>query len=392
MDEKKTKKVTVSKTKSTKVVDSVKEDSSVVKTKANVARSKKATIGLKNKKEATKALSKNKNVKTKKVTQKKKDPLKNINIVRKIEPVKEEKEKKVVVKKPKKAAAKKEEKTKLVLPKEWTVQNKPKKQVKKHKEFTNTNTLTNIFKNKLFEEVDEKEYQEEKKEKKEKRKKILIILGIVVAVLLIGGLILIKVNSSFKKQLALYDPYSIGQKITLKDDSIWYVVEDSGKNSDEVKILKETTIDIDGDNKITDKDKMKYNEEDKAEYNLTLKESGPYYLDNSYKKILEEKVGSVESIGMLTTKEFIKIRDRMGYSDEWSDGNWLANKSLGNWWIESVQNQKVFAVSPNGSFKLFYAKSYNYLRPTIVIKKEKIKVIKEETPKEENKTENEKKD
>lgn len=392
MDEKKTKKVTVSKTKSTKVVDSVKEDSSVVKTKANVSRSKKATIGLKNKKEATKALSKNKNVKTKKVTQKKKDPLKNINIVRKIEPVKEEKEKKVVVKKTKKTTAKKEEKTKLVLPKEWTVQNKPKKQVKKHKEFTNTNTLTNIFKNKLFEEVDEKEYQEEKKEKKEKRKKILIILGIVVAVLLIGGLILIKVNSSFKKQLALYDPYSIGQKITLKDDSIWYVVEDSGKNSDEVKLLKETTIDTDGDNKITDKDKMKYNEEDKAEYNLTLKESGPYYLDNSYKKILEEKVGSVESIGMLTTKEFIKIRDRMGYSDEWSDGNWLANKSLGNWWIESVQNQKVFAVSPNGSFKLFYAKSYNYLRPTIVIKKEKIKVIKEETPKEENKTENEKKD
>ena len=369
------------------------EESSIEEVKKVVTRPKKTTIGLKNKKEATKALSKPKapTAKSKKPVAKKKDPYKNINIiVKNTEPPKEEKKKKVVKKKSTKV---KEEKTKLVLPKEWTpVEKKPKKSTHKTKEFTNTNTLTNIFKKSLFEEVDEQEYQKEKQIKKEKRKKKLIIFGIIAAVVVIAVLILLKVSSSFKKQLALYDKYQIGEKVTLNDDSIWYVVSDSGANDDKVKLLKETIVDKNNDNKFDDNDKMSYNKDDKAEYDSSLEETGPYYLDHDYKKALEEKVGKIESIGLLTTKEFIKIRERMGYSDEWSDGNWLANYKLGNWWIESEQNQKVFAVSPDGSFKLFYAKTNNYLRPTIVIKKELIKVEKEEPVENDKLENNEKKD
>ena len=364
------------------------EESSIEEVKKVVTKPKKTTIGLKNKKEATKALSKPKasTAKSKKPVAKKKDPYKNINIiVKNTEPPKEEKKKKVVKKKTTKV---KEEKTKLVLPKEWTpVEKKPKKSTHKTKEFTNTNTLTNIFKKSLFEEVDEQEYQKEKQIKKEKRKKKLIIFGIIAAVVVIAVLILLKVSSSFKKQLALYDKYQIGEKVTLNDDSIWYVVSDSGANDDKVKLLKETIVDKNNDNKFDDNDKMSYNKDDKAEYDSSLEETGPYYLDHDYKKALEEKVGKIESISLLTTKEFIKIRERMGYSDEWSDGNWLANYKLGNWWIESEQNQKVFAVSPDGSFKLFHANTKNYLRPTIVIKKELIKVEKEE-PVENDKLEN----
>ena len=388
-NKKKTNRVKVSKP----VTVNPNEESSIEEVKKVVTRPKKTTIGIKNKKEATKALSKPKaaTAKSKKTVAKKKDPYKNINIITKnTEPPKEEKKKKVVKKKTTKV---KEEKTKLVLPKEWTpVEKKPKKSTHKTKEFTNTNTLTNIFKKSLFEEVDEQEYQKEKQVKKEKRKKELIIFGIIAAVAVIAVLILLKVSSSFKKQLALYDKYQIGEKVTLNDDSIWYVVSDSGANDDKVKLLKETIVDKNTDNKFDDNDKMNYNKDDKAEYDVSLEETGPYYLDHDYKKALEEKIGKIDSIGLLTTKEFIKIRERMGYSDEWSDGNWLANYKLGNWWIESEQNQKVFAVSPNGSFKLFHANTKNYLRPTIVIKKEYIKVEKEEPVENDKLENNEKKD
>ncbi len=388
-NKKKTNRVKVSKP----VTVNPNEESSIEEVKKVVTKPKKTTIGLKNKKEATKALSKPKTAtaKSKKPVAKKKDPYKNINIIIKnTEPPKEEKKKKVVKKKTTKV---KEEKTKLVLPKEWTpVEKKPKKSTHKTKEFTNTNTLTNIFKKSLFEEVDEQEYQKEKQVKKEKRKKELIIFGIIAAIVVIAVLILLKVSSSFKKQLALYDKYQIGEKVTLNDDSIWYVVSDSGANDDKVKLLKETIVDKNTDNKFDDSDKMNYNKDDKAEYDVSLEETGPYYLDHDYKKALEEKIGKIDSIGLLTTKEFIKIRERMGYSDEWSDGNWLANYKLGNWWIESEQNQKVFAVSPNGSFKLFHANTKNYLRPTIVIKKEYIKAEKEEPVENDKLENNEKKD
>ena len=358
---------------------------------------KKVTISLKNKKEIAKALSKPKTqsakTKAKQVASKKaskKDPLKNVNVITKKEEPKTEEPKKKVVKE-KKSSKKKEEKTKLVLPKEWTAIKKNKKTEKKEKEFTNTNTLTNMFKKSIFEEVDEKAYQEQKKVKKVKRKKHILIFLIVVIILVGVGLALLKYNDFVKEQLAVYDVYKIGDKITLKDESVWYVIADSDAHSDSIKILKESHIDINGDGQINDKDKMQYNKNDVAEYDDQVEGNSAYYLSHDYMTYLEKNVGHVEEVGLLDSKEFVKVRQRLGYGDEWSEGNWLANSKLGNWWIESEQNQKVFAVSPNGSFKLFYAKSYNYVRPTIVIKKELVIAEKEE-PIEENIDNSEKKD
>ena len=384
-----------------------------------VVKPKKATVSLKNKKEAAKALSKSKATpaKTKKKAVKK-DVLKNVNIVSKEEPKlpveeekkeerqteskqelkakrkedraakkaekkkkREEKKKLKQEKKKAKSSKKKEEKPKIVLPKEWAEVGKKKKSEKKESEFTNTNTLTNMFKKSLFEEVDEQTYREEKKKKKAKRKKRILFFLVLAVILIVTGLFLLKYNDFVKKQLAVYNVYNIGDRVLLEDDSVWYVVEDSDAHSDVVKLLKETAIDITGDNQITEKDKMKYNMDNKAEYDIESKGSGPYYINKDYKIELEKKVGHIESIGLLETKEFIKIRDRMEYGDEWSEGNWLANSKLGNWWIESEQNQKVFAVSPNGSFKLYYAKAYNFVRPVIVVKKDMIKPEESETVK-----------
>lgn len=403
-----------------KVVEIEKPVEVVKEEPKKVVKPKKATINLKNKKEAAKALSKSKATPAKaKKKPVKKDILKNVNIIPKEEPKlpveeekkkeeaptenkqelkakrKEERAKKRAEKKKKKeekkrlkqekkkakAPKKKEEKPKIVLPKEWAEVGKNKRSEKKETEFTNTNTLTNMFKKSLFEEVDEQTYKEEKKKKKEKRKKRIIVFLIIAVVLVVAGYLLLKYNDFVKKQLAVYDVYNIGDKVSLEDDSVWYVVEDSDAHSDTVKLLKETAIDITGDDQITEKDKMKYNMDNKAEYDIESKGSGPYYINRDYKTELEKKVGHIESIGLLETKEFIKIRDRMEFGDEWSEGNWLANSKLGNWWIESEQNQKVFAVSPNGSFKLYYAKSYNFIRPVIIVKKDLIKPEESDTVK-----------
>ena len=378
----------------TETKEAVKQEEKKVVKKATA----KKSINLKNKKEATKALSKTtkQSAKAKQASKKKvvkKDPLKDVNIIKpikeevKTEPKKESK--KELKRKEKKRSKVKEEKTKLVLPKEWTKVSDKKKKEKKEKEFSDTNTLTDIFKRSLFEEVDEQQYQEQKKVKKKKRKKNFLIFLLVVTALFVAVLLLIKYNDTVKKTLAVYDPYKIGDKVKLKDKSVWYVIEDSDAHEDTVRLLKATVIDINDDNKIDNKDRLRYNPDNKAEYDPKVKNSVAYYLENEYRKKLEDKVGSVEEVTILETKEYVRVRRAMNFPDEWSQGNWLASSSLGYWWIISELNSKVFVVAPNGTFKLYSANSYNKVRPVIEIKKESI--LKEEKPKEETK-ETQKKD
>ena len=385
----------------TETKEAVKQEEKKVVKKATA----KKSINLKNKKEATKALSKTtkQSAKAKQASKKKvvkKDPLKDVNIIKpikeevKTEPKKESKKElkrkdKKLKKEEKKRSKEKTEKTKLVLPKEWTKVSDKKKSEKKEKEFSDTNTLTDIFKRSLFEEVDEQQYQEQKKVKKKKRKKNFLIFLIIVAAVFVIGLILIKYNDTVKKTLAVYDPYKIGDKVKLKDKSVWYVIEDSDAHEDTVRLLKEGVIDFNDDNKIDNKDRIKYNANNKAEYDPKVKNSVAYYLENEYRKKLEDKVGSVEEVTILETKEYVRVRRAMNFPDEWSQGNWLASSSLGYWWIISELNSKVFVVAPNGTFKLYSANSYNKVRPVIEIKKESI--LKEEKPKEETK-ETQKKD
>ena len=73
----------------------------------------------------------------------------------------------------------------------------------------------------------------------------------------------------------------------------------------------------------------------------------------------------------------------MGYGYEWSEGNWLANPSLGNWWITSAEDAKIYStenkiyvVTKNGTYKLCNADTANYIRPVITISKNMIEEYK----------------
>ena len=280
----------------------------------------------------------------------------------------------------KKKPTKKElEKNKIILPKEWKEINRKTKE----QEISNDKFSSKI-KHSIFEELDEKSFVAKKKEEKEQLKKSIIVLLIIIITIALAVFILYNYNDFVKKQLAVYDIYEIGDKVELKDNSIWYVVENSDSKSETVKLLKDTPVDINDDSKLDINDTIKYNSNNIPEYDVTLADSVGNYLSENYKLKLQEKIGAIEAISLLTSKEFVKIRNKMGFGYEWSEGNWLANNDIGTWWIISKQNEKVYCVTSIGSYKLQSPISPNYVRPTIVIKKANITTKVEEKTNEED--------
>lgn len=335
-------------------------------------------INIKNKKEATKTIEAKKNhiTKQKKVSStKKKQSIKTNKTETKSTKngeleIKKKKSKLIDTKKKKTTKnTKKEEKAKLVLPKEWQ-QIKPTSKKKKNAIKKEPENLSSRLKSKIFEEIDEQQLIEEKKKNKVKAKKNLIKLAILLVLILVVGIFLNEYKKEIEKNLKIYTVYATGDKIVLKDNSVWYVIEDSDNQTSTVKLLKETQIDINGDGKFDGSDKKKYNSTNKDLYDIDDKDSVAYFLENEYKSKLEEQIGKIESISILTSKEFVKARGKMGYGYEWSEGNWLANSSLGIWWINSSQNGKVYAVTKIGSYKLYSANVSHFVRPVIIMNKD----------------------
>lgn len=344
-------------------------------------------INIKNKKVATKVLSKTNNNKTKKSSPKKpqKDEKKEIKQeikqeikkedkqkVQKKKIVKEEKAKKIVKKKPTKQEI---EKNKLLIPKQW--QNiKTNSKVTKIKN-SNDNKLGGL-KGSIFEEIDENAYQINKKKNRENLKKTAIISIIIIALIATIIIVLLKYNNDITEKLKKYDIFSIGDKVTLQDGSLWYVVADSKDTESTVKIISDTILDLDKNDVKDSKDRKKYHEQGLDIYDVKDENSVAYFLNNDYKQEEEEKVGKIEEVNLLTSKEYVKIRERMGFGYEWSEGNWLANKDLNSWWIISSQNEKVYVVTYKGTYKLTKPGSVNFIRPVITIKKEQITKLSEQ--------------
>ena len=260
------------------------------------------------------------------------------------------------------------EKPKLIIPKEWQEINK---NVKKEKETeVPTNKIKGKLRSSIFEEIDEQTYLLKKQKEKDNIKKTFLIILIIAVIIALGIYLFFKFNDNLRKQLEKYELFTIGTKVQLKDESIWYVVNDSKEHDETVKLLKATAIDINGDNKFNAKDGKKYNSKSESVYDPKNENSVGKYLNETYKKALEEKVGPIIEVSLLTSKEFVRIRDKMGFGYEWSKGNWLANSSLGNWWvISSPREDSVYVVTSTGAYKLAFANVAYYVRPTIVIRK-----------------------
>ena len=287
--------------------------------------------------------------------------------------------KKTTTKTTKKTTPKKttEKKTKLEIPKEWQEIN-----VKKQKTVEKEKGLNKKIKRSIFEELDEVEYKEKKKKEKEQFKKSVIILLSIVLVSVIAVFLLFKYNDHVRSRFATYDKFNIGDIVRLSDGSFWYVIDDSGEKEETVKLVYEYVIDVNGDGQITSEDELVYNTENKSEFDEENENSVAYYLVNEYKPKLEEKIGAkIKEVRLLTSKEFVTIRDTLEFGYEWYTGNWLANQYLKDWWIISSQNNKVYVITTTGAYILYSPSTVKYVRPAIEIKKEHITLYKAQQPK-----------
>ena len=277
--------------------------------------------------------------------------------------------------KEKKKKEKKIKKPSIEGPKEWKLINS--KNTKKIEEETQVKPkgFKGKLKSSIFESIDEKQLKERKRKGREKLKKDLIILLIIIIVIGVIIFSLLKYNDFVKKQLAVYEPYRIGDLVKLNDESQWYVIADSDSKNENVKLLSTTLVDVNNDGIIDASDLVKYNTTNAAEYDFENEGSIAYILKNSSKKYYEEKIGKIEEIGILKSKEFVKVRERMNFGDEWTQGNWLANGNFPKYWIESEQNNKVFVVTSRGTYILVNPDSSYFIRPTIVINKDLVKKV-----------------
>ena len=269
--------------------------------------------------------------------------------------------------------------SKIELPKEWKLINKNNKVQNKSKNtklLSDTQGIKGKIKSSIFEEVDEKELIEKKKKGREKLKKNIILFLIIVFIIIVVFFALIKYNDFVKKQLAVYDVYKIGDKIELNDGSIWYVVKDSDSKEATITLLDDALLDANRDGIVNDTDKYPYNTENKAEYNIENENSVANFLNKEYKETLNN-LGKVSEVRLLTSKEYVKIRERMNFGYEWTD-NWLASSTNFRWWIDSSQNDKVYIVKSNGTYTLVSPSTMNYVRIVIKIDKESVRLVEEQ--------------
>ena len=93
-------------------------------------------------------------------------------------------------------------------------------------------------------------------------------------------------------------------------------------------------VDVNNDGMLDASDLVKYNTTNTAEYDSENEGSIAYVIKKYAKGIYEEKIGKIEEMGILKSKEFVKVRERMNFGDEWTQGNWLASDSCPKYWIE----------------------------------------------------------
>lgn len=257
--------------------------------------------------------------------------------------------------------------------------------------------IVDVSKNKVQEKVLKPQKSEEKTTKIEKttvkksRKKISLrfisriiskvsgfikskwkILILVLFVSSISILLCFVLKDAPKKMFLTFKPYNIGDKVTLKDNSSWYVIKESPSSENTLYLLSENIVDINKDKEIDSKDKVVFDSSNSCEYDTKSEKNIGYFLENTVKSMYGKEV-DIKKIRLITSEEYINIRDYMKFGYSWQDGNWLSNEKTDSWWLETSKYGKVYVVTKRGSYKLAEAKSKNYVRPVIKIDKDNVK-------------------
>lgn len=198
------------------------------------------------------------------------------------------------------------------------------------------------------------------------------IWGLTIVATIIILVVVANLKNTTKKIFLTFKSYSIGEHVTLKDDSTWYVIESSSSGENLVKLLSANVIDLNNDGKITDKDKLAFDSTNSCNYDTKNDKNIGYFLENKFVDTLG-KLNGIKEVRLLNSEEYILVRKTMDFGYDWEEGNWLAGDSLDSWWLETSKYNKIYVVTERGSYRLANASSKNYVRPVIIIDKENIK-------------------
>jgi len=166
--------------------------------------------------------------------------------------------------------------------------------------------------------------------------------------------------------------YDIGELLVMDDGSEWYVIFVSDKQDRTVTLISKDPIDINGDAKIDKNDKISFDSQGNYNYDETKNDNIGYFLQTKVKDLLN-KIEGLKKIRLLTSEEYINIRTKMNFGYDWNENNWLANKNLEEWWLETSNYKMIYTVTERGSYRLYSPTEKKLVRPVIEIDKIKLK-------------------
>lgn len=202
---------------------------------------------------------------------------------------------------------------------------------------------------------------------KKKKKAILISILSVLIIAVILPIII------FKREpiIFTFKSFNAGEKVTFSGTE-WYVIKDTGIDEKEVELISKLPFDLNRDGKIDESDTVEFDTENSVEYTTIDKNNIGYYINNAVLNMIEEKSG-VKEIRLLTSDEYITLRDQMEFGYDWNEGNWLASENTKTWWLRTSKYSHIYVVTERGSYMLDEATNKNYVRPVIKVLKNYVK-------------------
>lgn len=201
-----------------------------------------------------------------------------------------------------------------------------------------------------------------------KKKKVILIS--ILSVLIIAVILPIII---FKREpiIFTFKSFNAGEKVTFSGTE-WYVIKDTGIDEKEVELISKLPFDLNRDGKIDESDTVEFDTENSVEYTTVDKNNIGYYINNAVLNMIEEKSG-VKEIRLLTSDEYITLRDQMEFGYDWNEGNWLASENTKTWWLRTSKYSHIYVVTERGSYMLDEAANKNYVRPVIKVLKNYVK-------------------
>lgn len=154
---------------------------------------------------------------------------------------------------------------------------------------------------------------------------------------LVNSDLVLSTGNSFNKQIGEYFPYSVGQAITLSDNSKWHVLSDSDEYQENVVLLSDYNLNNDGtydtdcgininSNPICSP--MIFDGDNTNVYDSTDSNNIGYFIKNTYESIINSSLSGITSIGLPTVYDIV-LADNQQFNNFYIklNNNWLTTTS-----------------------------------------------------------------